>query len=117
MTTEPTFIRRSAVKNLLAHQIEIDQRLINEDGAWATLRLDPNGTYVPGLGPQGMFYVEHYSPDFVEGSGPGEMAFSPNRAKATRAIRRWLEERPFSPKQLARIDAELAAQSTPEIQE
>jgi hypothetical protein len=103
MTTETAQpITRAAARTAT---ITPDTRITNNEGAWAELRFDPTGGYRPGYGPTGIWYAVVWSPDFRGEATPDPVANSTGRAKAERAIRRWLAGRPFTAEQCAAFDA------------
>lgn len=82
----------------------LDTRVTNEGGAWVELKFDPQGGYVPGLGPAGVYYLLHWSPCFKEGVGPAEGVSNRDRAKVERAARGWLANRPLTAEQVAEFE-------------
>jgi hypothetical protein len=74
-------------------KFELNVRVTNKQGSWATLRFDPSGGYQPGLGPIGIYYAEAWAPVFAEGIGSHVLAQGWDRAKVERSMRNWLKPR------------------------
>lgn len=100
--TAPTHLRRMTTRReqptttttRTAVKIELDVRVERPDGVWATLRFDPSGGYVPGLGPIGTYYAEHWAPYFPEGMTPPLLRPNRDRARVERSMRNWLKNAP-----------------------